>query len=510
MTTAAPPRESAIVSSTQPRLIEAPLDQVFESPFNTRRHFSPESLQEMADSLKAKGQLTPGLARPRVAGGYELAAGARRRRGLEQAGMPTILLIVRDMTDVELVETISIENLQREDITALEEAQGYQTLLHLPLSTYTVETLAAKVGKSEKYIYDRLKLLELGKEAQKDLQSGKLTASHGILLARLDHEQQKQVLKEARRHSDPAEGVSVRQLNHQIEQTIRQAKRMEEIELEITKAKTAYPDAKKIYKVTEFGSYGVETDFSYGAWKEVPADTPKALVGVLVPDTHSLMAPKLIHFEKVDRSSGGGGSRSAGPAYGSKEWKEKEREATKRREAREKVKSAAEIGVRTAFAQAAPKADNRIFLLQLLNYCLEHEYLGDGAFFGFLEVCGITPPESTKARSVGYEAKRDDRVRAALGRLDEGTLKAGILYLIVDPPIAEGKNAGMNLEEKARTDRLAKLLKIDMDAVGKAAQKAAVAAAKAQKAKAPSAKLRPKARPKAKVKRAKKAKRATR
>jgi ParB/RepB/Spo0J family partition protein len=479
-------------------LVDAPLNVVHESEYNTRHIFTEASLQELADSIKAKGQLTPGLARPHpTKKGYELAAGARRRRALERAGLPTMLLLVRPMTDVEFLEVITIENLQREDITALEEAAGYQALLNLPLSGYDVPKLAAKVGKSEKFIYDRLKLLELGPDAQKQLQTGKITASHAILLARLDHAQQKEVLAETARRTEKDAVPSVRDFNFQIEQTVRHHKRLEAIELEMTKAQAAYPDAKKIWRLAEFGGHGIDKiDLGYGGWQEVKADTPGALVGVFIGD-HS-REPKLVHFKKVEQRNGG--SRPSGPAYGSKEWKLQQAERERKEKDRARRRAAGELAVRSAFAEAAAKLDDRAFWLTVLHEIMDHVYIADA----IEEAFALRFKLPWKGGTVGdfrHSLRRDEEIRKALAKLGPEQLKAAILFMIVDPP----KEAATNQYEgndpaRVRTEQLAKALKLDLPTIVKDAQTAADAAHKAAKAKAPSAKLKPKARPKAKAK----------
>jgi ParB/RepB/Spo0J family partition protein len=179
-----------------------PLRDLFESPMNTRKHFDPDGLKELEQSIREKGVLTPLLARP-VPGWnvtpsgegrrYEIAAGHRRYRAAIAAGLHAVPAILRDMTDVELLEVLVIENDQREDVHPLEEADGYRRLT-MPGTGYDVVKVAARVGRSVKYVYDRLKLLELTKEAQKLFLDGRFTAGHAILLARLKPEDQKRAL----------------------------------------------------------------------------------------------------------------------------------------------------------------------------------------------------------------------------------------------------------------------------------------------------------------------------
>ncbi len=199
------------------------IKKVFESPLNPRRTFNEKKMEELIESIQAKGILMPLLVRPsdQNGGRFEIAAGHRRYRAALKVGLKEIPLIIREMSDADFLEVITIENLQREDIEPLDEAQGYRTLMEK--SKYDVSTIAAKVGKSESYIYQRIKLLELIPEAQKQLAEDKITAGHAILIARLQAEQQKEALKECLQQSwggkrdDP---LSVRQLTDWIDRNI--------------------------------------------------------------------------------------------------------------------------------------------------------------------------------------------------------------------------------------------------------------------------------------------------
>lgn len=186
-----------------------PIAALQESPWNPRQHYDAKGLEELAASL-AHGQLTPVLGRPtgktfRAQGTeteipiLELAAGHRRLRAARQAKLPTLAAIVRPMTDPELLEILTIENLQREDVHPLEEARGYQSLLELG-DGYDADAIAAKVGKSLSYLYQRLKLLALTPASQQAFLEGQFTAGHAIHLARLQPDDQKEALKELASH----------------------------------------------------------------------------------------------------------------------------------------------------------------------------------------------------------------------------------------------------------------------------------------------------------------------
>lgn len=197
-----------------------PIAKVFESPLNPRKHFNQKKMEELIESIRAKGILVPLLVRPNN-GRFEIAAGHRRYRGAIKAELKEVPLIVRDMNDADFLEVLIIENDQHEDLEPLEQARGYQTLMKE--GKYDIPAIALKISKSESYVYQRIKLLELIPEAQEQLTNGKITAGHAILIARLQPDQQKELLK---KESSLYEGwgertvVSVRDLADHIESQI--------------------------------------------------------------------------------------------------------------------------------------------------------------------------------------------------------------------------------------------------------------------------------------------------
>lgn len=166
-----------------------------ESPLNTRKHFDKKKLEELTESVREKGVLTPLLVRPGAKSHtWEILAGARRYRAAQAAGLGFVPCVIRDVDDTTALEIITIENLQREDVHPLEEAEGYQALL--AKGKYDIAALAAKVGKSESYVYQRLKLAELVPAAKKAFLEEKITAGHAILIARLQPKDQQRLLKD--------------------------------------------------------------------------------------------------------------------------------------------------------------------------------------------------------------------------------------------------------------------------------------------------------------------------
>jgi ParB family transcriptional regulator, chromosome partitioning protein len=208
------------------------LNRIQESKTNPRRTFDETKLAELAGNIRQHGVLQPILVRPLPHGEdgfFELVAGARRYRASQLAKRETIPASVRELTDTECLELQLIENLQRADVHELDEARGYAALMRLQPDTYTVETLAEKIGRSEKYVYARLRLMRLIQEAQEAFYLGKLTVAHAFEIARLEPNDQRRALQEcfpnhktaaAILKDGKAEAVTVRQLRAWVEQEI--------------------------------------------------------------------------------------------------------------------------------------------------------------------------------------------------------------------------------------------------------------------------------------------------
>jgi ParB family chromosome partitioning protein len=193
--------EEAPTSARGADFRDVELDLIDESPLNPRKYFEKEALAELTASVKEHGIITPLLARPSKGGRYELGAGHRRLRAAKAAGLATVPTLVRHMSDLQLLEVLTIENLVRQDVTPLEEASGFQALIEA--AEYDVARIADRVKKSEKYVYDRIKLLQLIPEAKKLLLDGTITPGHGILIARLSKDDQRRALAaESRNGSD--------------------------------------------------------------------------------------------------------------------------------------------------------------------------------------------------------------------------------------------------------------------------------------------------------------------
>ncbi len=166
-----------------------PIEQLKSSKLNPRRDFSEAELGELADSIRTKGLVQPIIARPHpeAVGLYEIVAGERRWRAAQKAGLRSIPVIVRELADKEVLELAIIENVQRTDLNAIEEASGYRELVER--FGYSQEQLSEIIGKSRSHVANTLRLLKLPDSVQSLVQRGKLTAGHArALVGRVDAE----------------------------------------------------------------------------------------------------------------------------------------------------------------------------------------------------------------------------------------------------------------------------------------------------------------------------------
>jgi len=156
-------------------VLEIPLEDLRENPLQPRRHFDEERLAELADSVRVHGVVQPVVV-TRAAEGYRLVVGERRCRAARLAGLETIPALVRELADQQVLEIALIENLQREDLNPIEEAQAFSYLLREHELTH--EQLAERLGCSRPAISNALRLLSLPEEVRTDLQAGVLSPGH--------------------------------------------------------------------------------------------------------------------------------------------------------------------------------------------------------------------------------------------------------------------------------------------------------------------------------------------
>lgn len=165
-------------SNIQRRL---PVDKLTPGKYQPRRHFEDAALEQLAESIAAHGVLQPLLVRPLGATGtYEIIAGERRWRAAQKAQVHEVPVVIQDLDDLQALEIALVENLQREDLNALEEAEGYQRLIDE--FGHTQEALARQLGKSRSHVANMLRLLKLPESVKQMIEQGTLSAGHARAL----------------------------------------------------------------------------------------------------------------------------------------------------------------------------------------------------------------------------------------------------------------------------------------------------------------------------------------
>jgi ParB family transcriptional regulator, chromosome partitioning protein len=168
-------------------VLQLPIDGLERNPHQPRGSFDDEGLRELAASIAEHGVLQPVVVRPTPAGGYELIAGERRVRAARLAGHTNVPAVVRDSTSEELLELALVENVQRSDLNAIEEAQAYRELIDRFGLTH--EEVARRVGKSRVAVSNALRLLDLAAETRAAIIDGRISEGHGRALAALTVEE---------------------------------------------------------------------------------------------------------------------------------------------------------------------------------------------------------------------------------------------------------------------------------------------------------------------------------
>ena len=179
---------------TQSEYRDLPLDWLVVSPTNPRKTFDEAAMQELAASICENGVLQPLLVRPRTERSFEIVFGERRYRGAAMAERETVPVCIREMTDAQVLEAQLVENLQRQDVHPLHEAQGFAALLRLEEAKYSIELIAAKCGKHPGYVASRLRLTELAPAAVEAFTKDEIGLGHALLLAKLQPQQQEEAL----------------------------------------------------------------------------------------------------------------------------------------------------------------------------------------------------------------------------------------------------------------------------------------------------------------------------
>ncbi len=199
------------VDSNEETVEEIKIKDLRPNPYQPRKTFDEDALSDLKESIQQHGVLQPIIVRKSIKG-YDIVAGERRFRAAQQAGLTTIPAIVREFSETLMREIALLENLQREDLSPLEEAEAYASLLdHLSV---TQEELAKRLGKSRPHIANHLRLLTLPDEVQKLIADGKLSMGHGRTLLSLKNKNKLASL--VKKIVD--EGLNVRQVEKLVQQ----------------------------------------------------------------------------------------------------------------------------------------------------------------------------------------------------------------------------------------------------------------------------------------------------
>ena len=180
------------------------IKDIQKNPYQPRKEFSEEKIQELAQSIKENGLIQPIIVRKSPVLGYEILAGERRYRASIAAGLSEVPVIVKQLSDQDMMLHSIIENLQRENLNPIEEAKAYQSLID---KGFTHTEIAEKMGKSRPYITNLVRLLGLPKHILTEVESGKLSQAHARLLIQLSSDKQDTLL-----HRIQTENLSVRQV----------------------------------------------------------------------------------------------------------------------------------------------------------------------------------------------------------------------------------------------------------------------------------------------------------
>lgn len=187
------------------------IKDIQKNPYQPRKEFSEEKIQELAQSIKENGLIQPIIVRKSPVLGYEILAGERRYRASIAAGLSEVPVIVKQLSDQDMMLHSIIENLQRENLNPIEEAKAYQSLID---KGFTHTEIAEKMGKSRPYITNLVRLLGLPKHILTEVESGKLSQAHARLLIQLSSDRQDTFL-----HRIQTENLSVRQVEQILQKT---------------------------------------------------------------------------------------------------------------------------------------------------------------------------------------------------------------------------------------------------------------------------------------------------
>ncbi|HCW7422245.1 TPA: ParB/RepB/Spo0J family partition protein [Staphylococcus aureus] len=242
--------DQRITKTKDEQIKKIDISDIKPNPYQPRKTFDENHLNDLADSIKQYGILQPIVLRKTVQG-YYIVVGERRFRASKIAGLKYVSAIIKDLTDEDMMELAVIENLQREDLNAIEEAESYQRLMtDLKI---TQQEVAKRLSKSRPYIANMLRLLHLPKKIADMVKDGRLTSAHGRTLLAIKDEQQ--MLRLAKRVVK--EKWSVRYLENHVNELKNVSSKSETDKVDITKPKFIKQQERQLRE-----QYGTKVDIS--------------------------------------------------------------------------------------------------------------------------------------------------------------------------------------------------------------------------------------------------------
>ncbi|HDC8251750.1 TPA: ParB/RepB/Spo0J family partition protein [Staphylococcus aureus] len=242
--------DQRITKTKDEQIKQIDISDIKPNPYQPRKTFDENHLNDLADSIKQYGILQPIVLRKTVQG-YYIVVGERRFRASKIAGLKYVSAIIKDLTDEDMMELAVIENLQREDLNAIEEAESYQRLMtDLKI---TQQEVAKRLSKSRPYIANMLRLLHLPKKIADMVKDGRLTSAHGRTLLAIKDEQQ--MLRLAKR--GVKEKWSVRYLENHVNELKNVSSKSETDKVDITKPKFIKQQERQLRE-----QYGAKVDIS--------------------------------------------------------------------------------------------------------------------------------------------------------------------------------------------------------------------------------------------------------
>ena len=226
--------QNIVENSSESDIQQIPVAEIRSNPYQPREHFDQDALLELAESIKEHGVIEPIIVKKSLHG-YELVAGERRTKASALAGMKTIPAIVRDFTDEQMMDIAILENIQREDLSPLELAEGFKK--YIENTGMSQEEVAKKFGKSRSYITNALGLLNLPNPVKEMINNKDISASHARVLSKIDDEEVVNTL---------ANKVANEKL------TVRELEEISSSDMSIPKRK---PMTRQSIKVNKYGIY---------------------------------------------------------------------------------------------------------------------------------------------------------------------------------------------------------------------------------------------------------------